>query len=181
MAEEPRCSSSHHSLPAKSNEAAKYIVHIVADDLGYDDVGYHNGRFITPSLNKLRSCGIHLSQFYAFKTCAPSRASMLAGRYPFNMGIYENADIDSFGIPTNFSLLPEFFHQAGFATHAIGKWHVGFRSNEMTPTWRGFDTFLGTWHCCTDYYKHTFFGDAAIPHPVLDMTRSQERMTLIEC
>jgi hypothetical protein len=45
----------------------------------------------------------------------------------------------------------------------------------MTPTWRGFDTFLGTWHCCTHYYNHTFFGDGTVPHPVLDMTRSQKR------
>jgi hypothetical protein len=118
-----RCASSRRSSLAQSNVTAKYVVHIVVDDLGYDDVGYHNSRFITPTLDRLRSCGIHLSQFYAFKTCAPSRASMLAGRYPFNMGIYENADIDSFGIPTNFTLLPELFHRAGFATHAIGKWH----------------------------------------------------------
>ena len=118
-----RCASSRRSSLAQSNVTAKYVVHIVVDDLGYDDVGYHNSRFITPTLDRLRSCGIHLSQFYAFKTCAPSRASMLAGRYPFNMGIYENADIDSFGTPTNFTLLPDLFHRAGFATHAIGKWH----------------------------------------------------------
>lgn len=118
-----RCASSRHTSLARGNASAKYVVHIVVDDLGYNDVGYHNSRFITPTLDRLRSCGIHLSQFYAFKTCAPSRASMLAGRYPFNMGIYENADIDSFGIPTNFTLLPELFHRAGFATHAIGKWH----------------------------------------------------------
>lgn len=152
---------------------ARTILHIVVDDLGYDHVGFHNGRFITPNIDALRGCGVHLDSFYSFKTCAPARASILSGRYPFSMGIYENADVDSAGVPTNFTFLPELLRRAGWRTHAVGKWHVGFRSNGLTPTSRGFDSFLGTWHCCTDYYKHTYFGDHAVAMPVMDLARSR--------
>ena len=144
------------------------------DDLGYDHVGYHNSRFITPNIDALRGCGVHLDSFYSFKTCAPARASILSGRYPFSMGIYENADIDSAGAPTNFTFLPQLLRRAGWRTHAVGKWHVGFRSNGLTPTSRGFESFLGTWHCCTDYYKYTYFGDHVAPAPVMDLARSRE-------
>ena len=169
-----------HACPAAKDgtgqaSSAQCILHIVVDDLGYDDVGYHDPAFITPKIDRLRSCGIHLDAFYAFKTCAPSRASILAGRYPFSMGIYENADIDSAGTPTNFTLLPELLHRAGFATHAVGKWHVGFRTNAMAPTSRGFDSFIGTWHCCSDHYRYTFPGDHAVPEPVHALSRANQR------
>ena len=169
-----------HACPAAKDgsgqaRSAQCILHIVVDDLGYDDVGYHDPAFITPKIDRLRSCGIHLDAFYAFKTCAPSRASILSGRYPFSMGIYENADIDSAGTPTNFTLLPELLHRAGFATHAVGKWHVGFRTNAMAPTSRGFDSFIGTWHCCSDHYRYTFPGDRAVPEPVHALSRANQR------
>ena len=102
-----------------------------------------------------RRSGVSLSHFYTFKTCGPSRASMLTGRYPFHFGIYSNHDIDSFGTPTNFSMIPALLKKAGnYATHAVGKWHCGYRSEGMMPTNRGFDTFLGYWRCCSDYWKH---------------------------
>ena len=87
---------------------------------------------------------------------APSRASLLTGRYPFRIGVYQNADIDAGGVPSNFTFLPELLRRDGFATPVVGKWHVGWRTPEMTPTWRGFDSFLGYWHCCNDYYTHHF-------------------------
>jgi arylsulfatase I/J len=167
------CGSSHHH--AAVVRRAKYILHIVVDDLGYYDIGYHNPTILSPHIDGLRNCGVHLDSMYAFKTCAPSRASILTGRYPFHMGIYENADIDTAGVPANFTLLPELLQRAGFATHCVGKWHVGFRTMAMTPTARGFDTFLGTWHCCTSYYEHHFFGDSTVPRPVLALARATRR------
>ena len=130
------------------------ILHIVADDLGYRDIGYNNAAFSSPHLDRLRACGVHLDQFYAFKACAPSRASLLTGRYPFRIGVYQNADIDAGGVPSNFTFLPELLRRDGFATHVVGKWHVGWRTPEMTPTWRGFDSFLGYYSGSQDYYTH---------------------------
>lgn len=172
----------HHKCKARlstanagaSSATVKHILHIVADDLGYNDIGYHNSQISTPHLDDLRECGVHLDHFYAYKACAPSRASLLAGRYPFQMGIYENADIDSNGLPANFTLLPELLRRAGFATHAVGKWHIGFRSESMTPTHRGFNTFFGFWHCCSDYYTHTFPESPRISSiPMLDLVRAR--------
>ena len=128
------------------------IFHIVADDLGYDDLT--NRRARTPHLHKLRQSGVDLTNLYSFKACGPSRASLLSGRYPFHMGIYSNADIDSHGVPSNFSFLPALLKRRGYATHAIGKWHVGYRTEAQTPTRRGFDSFFGFWRCCSDYWLH---------------------------
>ena len=70
---------------------------------------------------------------------------MLTGRYPFRVGVYSNQDVDSYGVPSNFTMAPALLRELGdYATHAIGKWHLGFRSPELTPTWRGFDSFLVT-------------------------------------
>ena len=71
-------STSHHdacAAPSRKPPVARHILHIVADDLGYRDIGYNNAAFSSPHLDRLRACGVHLDQFYAFKTCAPSRSS----------------------------------------------------------------------------------------------------------
>ncbi len=94
-----------------------HILHIVADDLGYNDMGYVNHLSITPHIDSLRACGTHLDQFYTFKMCGPSRGSMLTGRYPFHFGVYSNQDINNYGIPANFTYLPEILKKArGYAT-----------------------------------------------------------------
>ena len=142
----------------RSGTRRVHLVHIVADDLGYNDLGYVNPEIISPRLDSLARCGIRLETFYTFKTCAPSRASMLTGRYPFRVGVYSNQDIDSHGVPSNFTMLPALLKQLGhYATHAVGKWHLGFRSPELTPTWRGFDSFFGYWHCCSAGYERRVF------------------------
>ena len=135
-----------------------HLVHIVADDLGYNDLGYVNPDLVTPRLDTLARSGVRLDTFYTFKTCAPTRASMLTGRYPFRVGVYSNQDVDSYGVPSNFTMAPALLRELGdYATHAIGKWHLGFRSPELTPTWRGFDSFFGYWHCCASGYEHRRF------------------------
>ena len=89
-----------------------HLVHIVADDLGYNDLGYVNPDLVTPRLDTLARSGIRLDTFYTFKTCAPTRASMLTGRYPFKVGVYSNQDVDSYGVPSNFTMAPALL-QAG--------------------------------------------------------------------
>jgi len=148
-----------------------HILHIVADDLGNTDMGFSNALMSSPHLDSLRHCGVRLDNFYAPKACAPSRAAVMTGRYPFHIGIYSNADVDAAGVPTNFSFLPELLRRHGnYATHAVGKWHLGWRAREMTPTHRGFDSFFGFWHCCSDYFAHTS------PAGGLDLTRANASM-----
>ena len=73
---------------AASSEKAPptYIIHIVADDLGYHDVTWHNNQTKTPALDALVKEGVELLDFYVYKMCAPSRASILSGRYPMHLG-----------------------------------------------------------------------------------------------
>ena len=99
--------------PSHDASSRPHIVQIVADDLGYHDVGYHNPQMLTPNLDGLRACGVELDSFYSFKTCGPSRASILTGRYPFSLGVYSNEDISN-GVPTNFTLLPEILKAGGY-------------------------------------------------------------------
>lgn len=102
---------------ARRRQSRPNIYHIVADDLGYHDLTSQRVR--CPHLTGLRRSGISLTSMYSFKTCGPSRASMLSGRYPYHMGIYSNKDIESTGVPTNFTLLPALLQRSGYATHAM--------------------------------------------------------------
>jgi arylsulfatase A-like enzyme len=96
------------------------IVHVLVDDLGYADLGYVDKKLVTPHIDALRSSGIGLSSYYAWKYCNPSRAMLLTGRYMHNVGIYSNGGAPSL----NFTLLPERLKQASPSLRAvmIGKW-----------------------------------------------------------
>ena len=110
----------------------------------------------TPTLDALASDGLKLSHFYTFKECAPSRGSIMTGRYPFHFGYYRNPS-DEGAVPLSFSLLPEVLRaKAGYACAAVGKWHVGFRTKRHTPTMRGFDSWLGYYHWGEGYFHHEF-------------------------
>jgi arylsulfatase B/arylsulfatase I/J len=128
------------------------LIHIVVDDLGFFDVGYKDTEGISPHLDALRAGGVELGRFYSAKWCAPARAAMLTGRYPWRSGYYSYPSSDA--VPLNSSLLPEVLRRAGYRTHAVGKWHLGFEIREYTPTFRGFDTFMGYYNSQEDYWTH---------------------------
>mmetsp|Transcript_87346 Transcript_87346/g.247902 ORF Transcript_87346/g.247902 Transcript_87346/m.247902 type:complete len:349 (-) Transcript_87346:555-1601(-) len=133
----------------------RVVLHIVADDVGFNDLGFVNGDIQTPHIDELRSGGVALSRLYTSKDCAPSRGSIMTGRYPFRFGYYRNPS-DEGGVMLNYTMLPAVLSENGFHTHAIGKWHLGFKSEEYTPTYRGFDTFFGYYHWGEEYSDHVF-------------------------
>ena len=124
------------------------ILLILADDLGWSDMGCYGGEIKTPNLDALAKNGIRFSQAYNSSRCCPSRASLLTGLYPHQAGIGRFVGRDN-GAPgyrgslkENTATLAEVLKQAGYGTYMVGKWHV----NEPGPTKRGFDEFYGFVH-----------------------------------
>lgn len=121
------------------------IVWIWADNLAYADLGIYGGkRARTPNLDKLAAGGVRLTQYFiAHVVCSPSRAALLTGRQPFRTGIVAVLRPDSpSGIPHDEITLGEALRGQGYATQAIGKWHLGDRP-EYLPTRHGFDHYFG--------------------------------------
>jgi arylsulfatase A-like enzyme len=154
----------------KAEPAAKpNIVYIVADDLGWKDVGFHGSDIKTPHLDELATTGARLEQFYAQPMCTPTRACLMTGRYPFRYGL-QTAVIPSahtYGLPTDEWLLPQALKEAGYQTAIIGKWHLGHADRKYWPKQRGFDYQYGPFIGEIDYFTHE-------QHGVLDWFRNNE-------
>ncbi|MFM1868705.1 MAG: hypothetical protein RL591_2113 [Planctomycetota bacterium] len=145
-------SASKSSEPTAAESVAKErpnIIVILADDLGYGDLGVYGGTDIpTPNLDALARGGVRFSDGYVTcPICAPTRAGFLTGRYQQRFGFENNPGPESeasprFGLPRSERTLAEKLKEAGYATGMFGKWHVGYREG-MRPNERGFDEFFG--------------------------------------
>jgi arylsulfatase len=121
------------------------ILLIVADDLGYSDLGCYGGEIQTPVLDSLAANGLRFAQFYTTARCCPSRASILTGQYPHKVGVgHMVTDMGHPGyrgrLSENAVTLAEVAKSAGYRTFMSGKWHVG--TND--PTRHGFEQYYGT-------------------------------------
>nr|XP_053641745.1 arylsulfatase B-like [Cherax quadricarinatus] len=133
-----------------------HIIFMVADDLGWNDVSWHNPQVLTPHLESLARGGIILEQSYVQPVCTPTRSALLSGRYPFTIGRQHSVlqPAEPVGLDLQLKLLPQALKDVGYQTHAVGKWHLGFCSWDYTPTMRGFDTFYGYYTGSEHYYTH---------------------------
>ena len=136
-----------------ADSAKPNIVLIVADDLGYGDVGFHGCRDIpTPHLDALAASGVRFTNGYVSGPyCSPTRAGLLTGRYQQRFG-HEFNPGPGHGLPTGESTLADRFSASGYVTGLIGKWHLGDLP-EMHPQRRGFDEFFGFLGGGHDYFK----------------------------
>ncbi len=121
------------------------ILLIVADDLGYSDLGSYGGEIDTPGLNWLATNGLRFTQFYSTARCCPSRASILTGQYPHRVGVgHMVTDLGHPGyrgrLSENAVTIAEVLRPAGYRTFMSGKWHVGTDD----PTRHGFEQYFGT-------------------------------------
>ena len=146
------------------------IVHIVADDLGWKDVGFNGCSDIkTPNIDKLAAGGARFEQFYAQPMCTPTRACLMTGRYPFRYGLQTAVipSVSEYGLDTTEWLLPQCLKEAGYSTAIIGKWHLGHADKKYWPRQRGFDYQYGAMIGELDYFTHS-------EHGVLDWYRDNQ-------
>ncbi len=141
----PCCSSGNSN---SEKEQKPNVLIILADDLGYGDIScYGQKNYQTPNIDKLAEQSVNCTDFYVpTPYCAPSRATLLTGRFPLRHGLIQNpapdAGINDIGIRATEITLGNVFQEAGYHTKCIGKWHLGHKP-EYFPVKHGFDEYYG--------------------------------------
>lgn len=143
-----------------------HVLTILADDVGWANVGWNRAvktrEVATPHLDSLVAQGIELQQFYTFKYCSPTRSALQTGRNPIHVNVLnalhaynpnQTQTAGYSGIALNFTTLPEKMRQAGWLPHAVGKWDCGGATLRQTPAGRGYESWLGYWSACNDYWN----------------------------
>lgn len=147
------------SLLPNVNGDRPNILFIMADDLGWNDVQWHNSKMPTPNLHKLALNGVLLNQSYVNQVCSPTRSAFLTGYYPFHTGMQGDAVFNGMepgGVPLKFPFLAQKFKEIGYETFLVGKWHLGYCNHSYVPTGRGFDHFYGLYNGKIDYFSHIY-------------------------
>jgi len=130
------------------------IVFILADDLGWHDIGYHQSDVMTPHIDRLAAGGIRLNQHYVYPVCSPTRVGFLTGRGPSRFGVLTPLG-DKKVLPHDLLTLPRGLQRAGYSTHISGKWHIGAEP-DARPLHYGFDTTYGYLRGQVDPYTHRY-------------------------
>ena len=142
------------ALSAQASDRPNVVV-IVADDLGWADVGFHGNPIIdTPSLDRIAAEGAQLNRFYTTPICSPTRAALMTGRDPIRLGVAYSTIMpwQNNGIHPDETFLPELFLSAGYQTAMVGKWHLGHAQQSYHPNSRGFEHFYGHLHTEVGFY-----------------------------
>ncbi|TWT67360.1 Arylsulfatase precursor [Allorhodopirellula solitaria] len=145
------------SVHAADNDRPNVVV-ILADDLGWNSVGYHNKQFRTPHIDQLVREGVELDRFYVAPMCSPTRAGLMTGRYPIRFGAARAVipPYRDFGLPNNELTLPERLAELGYSRRGVfGKWHLGHRRSKWHPLNHGFTHFHGHFNGAIDYFELT--------------------------
>ncbi len=149
-----------HTSRAQAEKLRPNIVVLLADDLGYQDLGCYDGPVKTPTLDKLAASGMRMTQFYSgCAVCSPSRATLLTGRHHIRTGVYSwiNDASQNSHLLERENTLAEILKSKGYATAHIGKWHLGLPTKERdkpTPGDHGFDYWLATANNASPSHKN---------------------------
>jgi arylsulfatase A-like enzyme len=132
------------------------ILLLIADDLGWRDVGYHDSDIRTPNLDRLARGGVRLERHYVYPTCSPTRAGLLTGRNPSRFGIHGPiADRSKESLPRDTVTLASVLQKRGYTTALFGKWHLGL-TPDVGPRKYGFARSYGYLHGQIDQLTHRY-------------------------
>ncbi|UCF42297.1 MAG: sulfatase-like hydrolase/transferase [Planctomycetota bacterium] len=142
------------------------IILIMADDMGYSDIGCYGGEIATPNIDRLAANGLRFTQFYNTARCCPTRASLMTGLYPHQtgMGWMTAANLGYEGYKGDLNnrcvTIAELLKRRGYSTYMAGKWHVTYNGyfegpKHSWPCQRGFDRFYGTLSGGGNYFDPT--------------------------
>jgi len=150
------------SLPAADQAPRPNIIVMMADDMGFSDIGCYGGEIETPALDALAENGLRLTQFYNTSRCCPTRASLISGLYPHQAGIghmMEDREHPGYqgDLNTSCRTMAEVLRRAGYKTYMSGKWHLtpNVRLGQSKHNWplqRGFDRHYGTIHGAGSFF-----------------------------
>ncbi|MEI6467011.1 MAG: sulfatase [Verrucomicrobiota bacterium] len=184
-------------LLAAGFAARPNIIFILADDLGYTDVGCFGSKYYeTPNIDRLAAQGTRFTSFHQHQNCTPTRAALMSGQYSVRTGMYTVGGIDRFdwskrplrpvdnvtNLPLDRTLLPAALKAAGYATGMFGKWHIGQQGNYL-PGKRGFDEAIVSMGAHfnfettpkVDYPKGQYLADFLTDKAVDFITRHRDR------
>ena len=152
--------------PTKQTKEKPNIILIMADDMGYSDIGCYGGDVETPNIDQLANNGLKFTQFYNNARCCPTRATLMTGCYPHQTGIghmtnspenFKQCDlgIDEYRgfLNHNSVTIAEVLKESGYTTLMTGKWHLGVSDKSKWPLQRGFDKFYGCVVGATNFFK----------------------------
>ncbi len=143
-------------IPTALGNQPPNIVLIIADDMGWKDVGYNGSEIRTPNIDQLAASGARLDRYYSQPSCTPTRASLMTGQAAVRTGlvrpIMQTSDAH---LPLQLKILPQYLQEAGYETALVGKWHLGHANKTTLPMARGFDHAYGYLTGGIGYYDHT--------------------------
>ena len=169
---------------ARTTPQRPNIVVIALDDVGFSDLGAYGSEIHTPNIDSIAKAGLRYTNFQSKAICSPTRASLMTGRNPQTVGMWDLPDRTQNSlegvppkqtgvIPANAEMLPEALRRVGYATMAVGKWHLTPRfqdgtagNNSTMPLQRGFDSFYGYKLGWTDqYHPELWNGNTPLADP----------------
>ena len=182
------------SLANGADTTRPNVVILFTDDMGYGDLAcYGHPSIKTPNIDRLADDGIRLTSFVTGSWCVPSRTQLMTGRYMPRVKFNGNTGSDGLGgLPDSEWTMAEALKDAGYKTHMVGKWHLGYKQKKFLPVNQGFDTWFGLPYS-NDYMKPwvqteeplaLYRGDTMVEHPFdqnpLTTRYTKEAVQLIE-
>ncbi len=168
--------------PVKTSEAfydKPNIVILLADDLGFADLGFRGSDIDTPNIDRLAREGLTLNRFYSMPICTPTRSALMTARDPMKLGaIYAGFQPwQNGGVSPDEHFMPESFKAAGYQTAMIGKWHLGHTIEPLVPNSRGFNHFFGHLNTQIDYFDYTVAGGYDLQENGISVKREGQYIT----